>query len=108
MSGDYERRGFKSGGRRSDSQYHPGKIFVGGISWQTTEQGMHSYFSRYGKLIDCVLMRDNKTGRPRGFGFVTFEDPSGACEGQACCGGPARAAAAAAARRGTILDAIGA
>jgi RNA recognition motif-containing protein len=33
------------------------------------------YFERYGKLIDVALMKNKLTGQPRGFGFVTFENP---------------------------------
>lgn len=34
------------------------------------------YFSRYGEVIDCVVMKNSTTGKSRGFGFVTFKDPS--------------------------------
>eukprot|EP00871_Galdieria_phlegrea_P004119 jgi/Galph1/4708/GphlegSOOS_G3332.1 len=49
------------------------KIFVGGLSWETTEESLLKYFESYGKVLDCVIMRDKHTGHPRGFGFVTFE-----------------------------------
>jgi heterogeneous nuclear ribonucleoprotein A1/A3 len=52
------------------------KIFVGGISWDTTDSGFTSYFSRYGAIKDAIIMRDKTTGVSRGFGFVIFEDPS--------------------------------
>ena len=53
-----------------------GKIFVGGLSWDTTHATMLKYFSRYGEVIDCVVMKNPNTGKSRGFGFVTFKDPS--------------------------------
>ncbi|KAG1353998.1 heterogeneous nuclear ribonucleoprotein 1 [Cocos nucifera] len=53
-----------------------GKLFIGGISWETTEEKMKEYFSNYGEVLQTVIMRDKATGRPRGFGFVVFADPS--------------------------------
>lgn len=37
---------------------------------------MLKYFSRYGEVIDCVVMKNQQTGKSRGFGFVKFRDPS--------------------------------
>ena len=54
----------------------PGKIFVGGLSWETTQVGLKTYFEKWGEVSDCVIMQDPVTKRPRGFGFVTFKDPS--------------------------------
>jgi len=53
-----------------------GKLFVGGVSWQTSDDGLRYYFEKYGKLIDVATMKDKFSGQPRGFGFVQFEDPS--------------------------------
>uniref|UniRef100_A0A0D6R503 RRM domain-containing protein n=1 Tax=Araucaria cunninghamii TaxID=56994 RepID=A0A0D6R503_ARACU len=53
-----------------------GKLFVGGISWDTTEETLRDYFRRYGEVADAVIMRDRSTGNARGFGFVVFADPS--------------------------------
>eukprot|EP00274_Cyanoptyche_gloeocystis_P007841 CAMPEP_0196653426 /NCGR_PEP_ID=MMETSP1086-20130531/3051_1 /TAXON_ID=77921 /ORGANISM="Cyanoptyche gloeocystis , Strain SAG4.97" /LENGTH=267 /DNA_ID=CAMNT_0041984617 /DNA_START=149 /DNA_END=948 /DNA_ORIENTATION=- len=53
-----------------------GKIFVGGLSWETTNETLKNYFSRYGEVIDSVIMKDKSTGHPRGFGFVTYADPT--------------------------------
>ncbi|XP_071710782.1 uncharacterized protein [Rutidosis leptorrhynchoides] len=55
-----------------------GKLFVGGIAWETSEEAFSNYFSNYGEITDSVIMMDKITGRPRGFGFVTFADPSDA------------------------------
>lgn len=51
-------------------------MFVGGLSWETTEDGLRGYFSKYGEISDSVVMRDSSTGRSRGFGFVTFTNTS--------------------------------
>ncbi|KAF9685147.1 hypothetical protein SADUNF_Sadunf03G0024200 [Salix dunnii] len=53
-----------------------GKLFVGGVSWETTEETFTNYFSKYGEVMDSVIMTDRHSGRPRGFGFVTFADPA--------------------------------
>ncbi|KAJ1966531.1 hypothetical protein GGI12_000029 [Dipsacomyces acuminosporus] len=54
-----------------------GKLFVGGLSWETDESKLRDYFSKYGNIMECSIMRDQMSGRPRGFGFVSFDDPSG-------------------------------
>lgn len=53
-----------------------GKLFIGGISWETTEEKLKEHFGNYGEVLEAVIMRDKATGRPRGFGFVAFADPS--------------------------------
>ncbi|KAH8741839.1 RNA recognition motif (RRM)-containing protein [Cryptosporidium ryanae] len=49
------------------------KIFVGGLPDLTLEE-FKTYFHRFGNIKDAVLITDKQNGRPRGFGFVTFED----------------------------------
>lgn len=53
-----------------------GKLFIGGISWETNEERLKEYFGQYGDVLQAVVMRDKVTGRPRGFGFVVFADPA--------------------------------
>ncbi|CAI9772598.1 unnamed protein product [Fraxinus pennsylvanica] len=53
-----------------------GKLFVGGISWDTTEERLKEYFGVYGDVLEAVIMKDRSTGRARGFGFVVFADPA--------------------------------
>ena len=53
-----------------------GKLFIGGISWDTNEERLREYFSTYGEVVEAVIMKDRTTGRARGFGFVVFSDPA--------------------------------
>ncbi|XP_044473824.1 heterogeneous nuclear ribonucleoprotein 1-like isoform X2 [Mangifera indica] len=53
-----------------------GKLFIGGISWDTDEERLKEYFRNYGEVVEAVIMRDRATGRARGFGFVVFSDPA--------------------------------
>ena len=39
-------------------------------------ENLQRHFSEYGEVTDAVIMADPQTGRPRGFGFVTFKDPT--------------------------------
>jgi len=50
------------------------KMFVGGLSWQTTEESMKEYFCKFGTVVEAMVMRDPSTKHSRGFGFVTFAD----------------------------------
>ena len=50
------------------------KLFVGGISWNTTDDGLRSAFEQYGEVTDAKIITDRETGRSRGFGFVTFAE----------------------------------
>ncbi|KAL6012898.1 hypothetical protein ACLOJK_003387 [Asimina triloba] len=54
------------------------KLFVGGISWDTTEDTLKDHFGEYGAVLESTIMRDKSTGNARGFGFVVFSDPSAA------------------------------
>ena len=42
-----------------------GKIFIGGLSWQTTEANLRYYFEKFGELSDVALMIDKRSGKPR-------------------------------------------
>ena len=52
------------------------KLYVGNLSWNTTDDTLRQAFSEFGQVLDSIVMRDRETGRSRGFGFVTFgSDP---------------------------------
>jgi RNA-binding protein Musashi len=59
-----------------DEQDKTSKIFVGGIGQDVVEEEFKEYFEQFGTVLDATLMIDKETGRPRGFGFVTFDDDS--------------------------------
>ncbi|XP_069470732.1 RNA-binding protein Musashi homolog 2 isoform X3 [Ambystoma mexicanum] len=65
-----------SSGSPSDAQHDPGKMFIGGLSWQTSPDSLRDYFCKFGEIRECMVMRDPTTKRSRGFGFVTFADPA--------------------------------
>ncbi|XP_072927319.1 heterogeneous nuclear ribonucleoproteins A2/B1-like isoform X2 [Hemitrygon akajei] len=48
------------------------KLFIGGLSFETTDDSLRNHFEQWGRLTDCVVMRDPNTKRSRGFGFVTY------------------------------------
>ncbi|KAM7533236.1 hypothetical protein Aperf_G00000121348 [Anoplocephala perfoliata] len=50
------------------------KLFVGGLNWETKEEDLQNYFSKWGKVTRCIIKVDRYTGNSRGFGFVTFEN----------------------------------
>ncbi|XP_076675700.1 RNA-binding protein 6 isoform X4 [Andrena cerasifolii] len=54
----------------------PGKMFIGGLSWQTSPESLREYFTKYGDVTEVMVMKDPTTRRSRGFGFITFTDPA--------------------------------
>ncbi|HRI07685.1 MAG TPA: hypothetical protein PKW35_07705, partial [Nannocystaceae bacterium] len=63
------------------------KLFVGGLSWGTTDESLRDAFSRFGAVTEAKVVLDRETGRSRGFGFVGFDDASQAEAAQAAMDG---------------------
>ena len=60
------------------------KLFVGNLSFNTTENDLNDAFAQFGTVTETNLMMDRMTNRPRGFGFVTMssaEEAQKAIEG---------------------------
>jgi RNA recognition motif-containing protein len=51
------------------------KLFVGNLSFNTTENDLRDTFAAHGNVVEANLMMDRESGRPRGFGFVTMGTP---------------------------------
>jgi len=61
----------------ADSPYEENdkmKMFVGGLSWQTKDEGLKAYFEKFGKVKEVSIKKDQHTQRSRGFAFVVFEE----------------------------------
>ena len=50
------------------------KLFVGGLSWNTTDAGLSEAFQQFGEITEAKVIMDRDTGRSRGFGFITFNN----------------------------------
>uniref|UniRef100_A0A670ICA9 RNA binding motif protein 3 n=1 Tax=Podarcis muralis TaxID=64176 RepID=A0A670ICA9_PODMU len=57
-----------------------GKLFVGGLNFDTDEQGLEQHFSSFGPISEVVVIKDKETQRSRGFGFITFANPEHASD----------------------------
>ena len=54
------------------------KLFVGGLAWATTSEGLRKAFEEFGEVIDAKVITERETGRSRGCGFVTLADDAAA------------------------------
>ncbi|KAF3320093.1 heterogeneous nuclear ribonucleoprotein 27C [Carex littledalei] len=61
------------------------KLVVLGIPWDVDSRGLEEYMSKFGNIVDCIVMKERSTGRSRGFGYVTFasaDDAAGALDSE--------------------------
>lgn len=63
------------------------KLFVGGLAWATTTDGLRRAFESFGNVTDAKVILDRETKRSRGFGFVTFDDDNAADQAIAAMNG---------------------
>lgn len=69
-------RSIRTGGEEEDEKDILNKIFVGGIHPDTTEESLKEHFSKFGTIVDHVIIKDPATKRSRGFGFVKYSESS--------------------------------
>lgn len=62
-------------GGSSNHQMSNSKLYVGNLSFKTTEDELRSHFGQFGSVTDVYVAMDRMTGRPRGFAFVTMGTP---------------------------------
>ena|SRR5450432_412307 len=60
--------------------FGPTRLFVGGLSSDTTSEGLREAFAKFGAISEAAVIPDRATGRSRGFGFVAFDNSSDAEE----------------------------
>jgi len=63
------------------------KLYVGNLSFSTSEAQLRELFSAHGEVTSATLVMDRETGRPRGFGFVEFSNDEHARAAMAALGG---------------------
>jgi len=63
---------WKASVSRTVKSYMSNKLFVGNLSFNTTENALQDMFAEFGTVTEANLMMDRATNRPRGFGFVTM------------------------------------
>jgi len=56
------------------------KLFVGSLSWNTTDEGLRRAFEKFGEVLEAKVIKDRETDRSRGFGFVSFANPKDAMD----------------------------
>ncbi len=56
------------------------KLYVGGLSWDTTDATLRQTFEAHGSVHEAIVVMDRYTGKSRGFGFVTFAEAKSARE----------------------------
>ncbi len=57
------------------------KLYVGNLSFTTTEEELQTLFSQFGEVKSVAIIKDRDTGRSRGFGFVEMENAEAGISG---------------------------
>ncbi|XP_055604007.1 heterogeneous nuclear ribonucleoprotein 87F-like [Uranotaenia lowii] len=75
MSEEHQNGDHQNGDEEIREPEHLRKLFIGGLDYRTTDETLKAYFEKWGKVVDVVVMKDPKTKRSRGFGFITYSKP---------------------------------
>lgn len=62
---------------------HTRKLFIGGLDYRTTDESLKKFYEQWGDIVDVVVMKDPKTKKSRGFGFITYARAAMVDEAQA-------------------------
>ena len=54
------------------------KLYVGNLSYSTTEESLNALFSQFGEVVSAIVIKDRATGQSKGFGFVELADEAAA------------------------------
>ena len=54
------------------------KIFVGNLPWSIKNDQLRDLFAQFGEIVEAIVIQERRTGRSKGFGFVTFTTPEAA------------------------------
>ena len=65
-------------GRPRRGDFGPTKLFVGGLSSETTTDDLRSSFAKFGDIVDVAVISDRATNQSRGFGFVSYQSSADA------------------------------
>jgi hypothetical protein len=66
--------------RPRQADFGPTKLFVGGFGPSTTVADLRTFFSRFGEIVDVIIVPNRSTGQSRGFGFVSYQSAAAADE----------------------------
>merc|ERR1712194_758758 len=67
-------KGFGFGAKKGKGKGKGNTVFVGGLSWDTTDESLRSCFTEAGEIVYASVMTDRETGKSRGKGKVEFGD----------------------------------
>eukprot|EP00933_Yihiella_yeosuensis_P044038 TRINITY_DN39087_c0_g1_i1.p1 TRINITY_DN39087_c0_g1~~TRINITY_DN39087_c0_g1_i1.p1 ORF type:complete len:409 (+),score=95.40 TRINITY_DN39087_c0_g1_i1:65-1291(+) len=68
-------KGYGKGAAAAARSAEPGKLFIGGLPQTCTNETLQLFGQQFGIVADAKVMMDKGTGRSRGFGYLTFEQP---------------------------------